>query len=284
MVTIRQKVTPEQVHLAYDKAKYVYEHPGTITKSAIVTDLHLTHGINKGTAHDFLIIFNHLLEGKVFKRALSEYAMDYFLFNIKRDYGINYLQKSLSALMLHITYREEGNPETGRKSISQKSMRRLYNKFSNQLLTRNDEVTEITLSDIVEQEIISKQIRTTYKSKEELKRAIEKLEYQPLEVVTIANTSFKRNNVVISLLKQYRGYECQICQTSIIKSDGSRYVEAAHIDPHHRGGKATLRNIILLCPNHHKEFDLGQSTVQYSNDGNFVDVTLNGKMHRLTLQ
>ncbi|MBX0288866.1 HNH endonuclease [Hymenobacter sp. HSC-4F20] len=281
MTSSRQKVTPEQVHLAYDKAKYVYENPGTITKAAAANELHSEHKINEGTAKDFIRIFQHLRKGSVFKRALSEYAMDYFLFNINRDYSNDDLQTSLSALMKHIVYREEGNPKTGRKPVSQHAMRRLHRKYL--MIINNSKSESSQLSDEAEQEAVHEKTYSTYRDKIDLKRAIEEYANYPLEVITISNTLFKRNNVAIALIKRYRNYKCQICKISIKKADGSEYIEAAHIEPHSQAGRATLHNIILLCPNHHKEFDLGKTDVRYANNRDFVEITLNGKTHKLLL-
>lgn len=281
MASSRQKVTPEQVHLAYEKAKYVHENPRTITKAAAASELHSKHKINEGTAQDFIRIFQHLREGGVFKRALSEYAMNYFLSNIHREYGTDDLQTSLYALMKHILYREEGNPKTGRKPVSQHAMRRLHSKYL--AVINRSKAMDMQLSDEAEQEAVHEMTHSAYRNKVDLKRAIEEYTNRPLEIITISNTSFKRNNIAIALIKRYRNYKCQICNISITKADGSEYVEAAHIEAHSQGGKATLKNIILLCPNHHKEFDLGNTTVQFGPNKDFVDVTMNGISHKLSL-
>ena len=43
--------------------------------------------------------------------------------------------------------------------------------------------------------------------------------------------------------------------------DGSFYIEAAHIKPKSQQGTETPDNILILCPNHHKEFDLGKREI-----------------------
>jgi predicted restriction endonuclease len=93
---------------------------------------------------------------------------------------------------------------------------------------------------------------------------------------------YKRNNKAIALIKLLRGFKCQICNTTIIKKDGSKYIEAAHIEAKHKKGKETLNNIILLCPNHHKEFDCGKVFIN-SHDSNYIDFTMSGLQHKLKL-
>lgn len=67
-----------------------------------------------------------------------------------------------------------------------------------------------------------------------------------------------RETKTAQFIKQLYNDTCQICGTQI-KSPVSTYSEAAHIKslgkPHN--GPDTKENIICLCPNHHKMFDLG---------------------------
>mgnify|MGYP000569686996 CR=1 FL=1 len=69
---------------------------------------------------------------------------------------------------------------------------------------------------------------------------------------------------------------------SILKADGTYYVEAAHIDPKRDKGKETLENILLLCPNHHKEFDLGKREILYRDDKS-VSLKINGRTYNISL-
>jgi putative restriction endonuclease len=59
-------------------------------------------------------------------------------------------------------------------------------------------------------------------------------------------------------VKEMYEYKCQICEVRL-ESGNYWYAEAAHIralgEPHN--GIDTLNNILCLCPNHHKLFDIG---------------------------
>jgi hypothetical protein len=60
-------------------------------------------------------------------------------------------------------------------------------------------------------------------------------------------------------LKQEVDYTCQVCGTRISYPDGKGYAEAHHLKPlgkEHRGLDSE-ENMLVLCPNHHAEFDLG---------------------------
>jgi predicted HNH restriction endonuclease len=100
------------------------------------------------------------------------------------------------------------------------------------------------------------------------------------ETIIVKGKKYKRNNSNIVKIKILRGFKCQICGKSIIKKDGSKYIEAAHIKAKSKGGKELWNNIILLCPNHHKEFDLGNSSVLL-NDGEKVKLRINSNEYEI---
>lgn len=120
------------------------------------------------------------------------------------------------------------------------------------------------------------------KSKADILEDLKKLKGDDPEETVVNRKTFKRDNKTIAQIKILRDFKCQICETTIIKKDGSKYVEAAHIKPKRKKGRETLDNIILLCPNHHKEFDLGDLIIK-SQDIRHIDFLLNGKRHKLAL-
>lgn len=81
------------------------------------------------------------------------------------------------------------------------------------------------------------------------------------ETIILNGKVYKRNNVLISIIKRERGFKCQICNEKIKKNDGSFYIEAAHIIPKKDKGNENKENILILCPNHHKEFDYGKRKI-----------------------
>ena len=68
----------------------------------------------------------------------------------------------------------------------------------------------------------------------------------------------------------------------ILKKNGDKYTEGAHIKGHSKKGRATHSNIMILCPNHHKEFDYGEKKIiEHTKDRIIVDV--NGKRWEVDL-
>ena len=103
------------------------------------------------------------------------------------------------------------------------------------------------------------------------------------EQVEVHGKVYKRDNKTIAQLKIVRGHKCQICGLTIKKKDGSLYIEAAHITPKKQKGTELPNNIILLCPNHHKEFDLGKKEI-LKRDGEVLVVMLNESKYSIDLR
>ena len=68
-----------------------------------------------------------------------------------------------------------------------------------------------------------------------------------------------RDSARATQLKALYENRCQVCGESTCSGDGSRYVEAHHLRPLGAAhlGPDVEANMLVLCPNHHAEFDLG---------------------------
>ncbi|MDR3135058.1 MAG: HNH endonuclease [Deltaproteobacteria bacterium] len=84
-------------------------------------------------------------------------------------------------------------------------------------------------------------------------------------------------------MKKLRSYKCQFCSKSILKKDKKLYAEACHIKPKSKGGDESLNNILVLCPNCHKEFDLGDRKEITHDDKKYV-VEVNGSRHDIAFE
>lgn len=248
----------------FNIAKEVYEQ--NISKGDGINKMVEILNMNRGSAQIIIVqIFPKLLEGKVFSRTLSVDLFDSFLHFIKEDYGIERLKTSLSALKKHIDYIKE-------KGDSKITLRKVLQRYWDNLAIDKDELEQ--------NEIVTyfKKEKTRSEIAEELKNTQDVDE----EKITVNSKSYKRNNKTIALIKILRNFECQICGLSILKRDGNKYIEAAHITPKHEKGKESADNIILLCPNHHKEFDLGHRKIIKRNI-NEIRFELNGEIHNISL-
>lgn len=81
----------------------------------------------------------------------------------------------------------------------------------------------------------------------------------PKRVRSIVSRTVRRDTRLVRALKEAAGFRCQFpgCGATIRKEDGGFYIEVAHVKPVREGGQSALGNLVVLCPNHHKEFDYG---------------------------
>lgn len=94
----------------------------------------------------------------------------------------------------------------------------------------------------------------------------------------IIETTIRNDTPIIKKLKKKYNYKCQYpgCSSFVMKANGENYVEVAHIQSVSTGGKSIVGNLIVLCPNHHKEFDLGNRHIS-KQSADVLEGTLNGK-------
>ena len=258
------KIPLELTPLAYEISKKVFEGKLTFIdgKKQLVGD----NKMNPNSAADYINNFRCMLEGKKFTRTNNAHSMEYFFENIYKDYGSSGLVNALTALRLHIEYYE------GIQKIVMHKMRSIYSKYS---------AISIDTPDEQEQKEIVREIKS--KAKEDIINELKNLKPTDPEVVMINSKSFKRDNRTIAQIKILRDFKCQICSTTIKKKDGTFYIEAAHIEPKHKKGCETPDNIILLCPNHHKEFDFGDRNILLHNK-DIIHFILNGLEYKISIK
>lgn len=255
--------------IIFDTAKSVYEN--NLSKTEGVDNLVQILNMNRGSAQMIVgQIFPRLLDGNHFTRTLSVDLFDGFLRFILEDYGSERLKKSLSALKMHIDYiKGKGDPKI--------KLRKVYQSYLDYLSVEDED----SIINEIEQSEITDQLKN--KTKDDLIGELESSENESSEKVTVNHKSYKRNNKIIALIKIIRNFKCQICGEFILKKDGSKYIEAAHIIPKHKQGNESPENIILLCPNHHKEFDLGNRIITKHTDKE-IEFNLNKKRHFISLE
>ena len=132
--TKRMKITAEMLPKIYAVACDVYHKK--ITKKVGVSNLIDDLKLNEYSANIFIDDLEHMLKGKVYKRALSKSATNYYLSSIHRDFDNPAWQQALRSLQLHIDYREA--PPL---SQNQPGLREILNRMRG--LLKNDYPDEI---------------------------------------------------------------------------------------------------------------------------------------------
>ena len=117
---------------------------------------------------------------------------------------------------------------------------------------------------------------------EDIKRELRAYSPEDTRYLEYQGKKIRRDQLTIARLKKIRGYRCQMCGASIKRRRDPPYVEGAHVMPKRDKGSEAPWNIIILCPNHHKEFDLGNRTIT-GHDQESVKFTLNGVEYEISL-
>lgn len=223
------------------------------------------YGMNQSSFADHYYTYKKMLEGRLHQRTIDTEVRNIMLYSIKEEYGTEQLRIALNAFMEHIKYYEVLRNTTRWKD------RNIYDKYQN----------ELSLSDSVEQEELTPIIKKT--KREDIIKELKALKPTDPKEIIIHSKTYMRDNKTIAQLKELRGYCCQMCQTRIPKADGTFYIEAAHITSKAEKGPEMPENILVLCPNHHKEFDYGNLQILERNT-EYVRFTLNGREYEVSLK
>ena len=99
-----------------------------------------------------------------------------------------------------------------------------------------------------------------------------------------------RDTVKSMKMKLFYGYRCQVCNYRV-EAGSNYYAEVHHLWPLGEGGPDTSDNMLVLCPNHHVEFDYGVIGIDPSDALSVINTSKNiiGKLtfkegHRLKIE
>jgi len=98
-----------------------------------------------------------------------------------------------------------------------------------------------------------------------------------------AYNAIERNGRLARLVKELRGYNCQLCGDVIRKTDGRFYAEVHHLDPLFQEGLDFSRNLVVVCPNCHKRFH-HSGAVKSKHDNNHFIVTIEKQSYDVPLE
>ena len=85
-------------------------------------------------------------------------------------------------------------------------------------------------------------------------------DYEPPNRTEYTTTRPVRDTKVSAMAKKLYDHRCQLCGDRRESRDGSPYAEAHHVKPlgDEHEGPDTASNVVVLCPNHHADFDYGR--------------------------
>jgi len=239
------EITNEQIHEAYSQAKRVYANKISATQ-AKDNVVEIT-GMSEGSASGYINTFIKVMEGSGYTRTINAYGTDYYLENIKSDYGVDALLTAIASVKKHLEYYEGVGKSSQPKihTILEKHMNNLdsfstveeiNNHFNNQvLLSLNDNPG-------------TRQSRLLAAKK------------KPREVEVKTKAYIRNPDVVAEVLFRADG-KCEQCKNPapfIREKDGSPYLEVHHVIQLSKGGDDSVENALALCPNCHRKLHYGK--------------------------
>jgi len=218
------KITIEMTKAAYTASKDVYH--GRLSKKDALDNLESNHGMNRGSASDYIVNFKKMMDGEKYTRTNNAETTNYFLSHILTDYGIIKLGNAIKAANEHVDYYEglgRGKLNGVRDIISE------HEKiFSSQSLT--DYPDELDKS-------------------ETLFEGIKK---------TIIVNSYERNQMARTKCIEHYGAQCLVCSFDFEKEYGE--IGKGFIHVHHltqlsdikQGYEVDpIKDLRPVCPNCH---------------------------------
>lgn len=100
----RQKMTADHIAACYACGRQLYENParGLVDAAEALAD---QTGMNRNSAIMYIYAVKNMLQGEIYKRAISQTAAEAFFQYILRDFGEDGLQKAIQSTRQHIVYR-----------------------------------------------------------------------------------------------------------------------------------------------------------------------------------
>ena len=237
------KITDDQVRAAEEIASDVYDKQLTATEGAKL--LAEVHGININSARDFINDYRYMMQGRVFQRAMSAPAINYFLSKIREKRGDKAHSLAVAAVDQHINYYEQLS------NVTLHSMRAVLD-------THAKSSAPIELSAHAENFAEAVQESLQDSSSARVAR-LSKAAKIPTKVAVISYAFARNPDVVAEVLIRASG-KCERCKQNAPfkrKKDLQPYLEVHHVVQLAKGGEDTVANALALCPNCHRNLHFG---------------------------
>ena len=237
------KITDIQVEAAEEIASDVYDKQLTATEGAKL--LAEVHGININSARDFINDYRYMMQGRVFQRAMSAPAINYFLSKILEKRGNEAHSLAVSAVDQHINYYEQLS------NVTLHSMRAVLDAH-----TKKSAPIELT----THTERFTEAVEESLKDSSNARAArLSKAAKLPTKVAVVSYAFVRNPDVVAEVLLRASG-KCERCKENapfLRKKDRQPYLEVHHIVQLSKGGEDTVSNALALCPNCHRHLHFG---------------------------
>jgi len=239
------KITIDNIQAAYEFAKQVYNNDLKLDHA--VANLVTEEGFNNSSAKDYINNYKCIIEGNVFKRALSATGIDYYLSNIKKDGNEVNFNNAIKSVRKHITYYE------AIRNTNVIKLRQIVSKYNN--IEQYENLIDYSLHNIAFEEQVKKSALLSEQCRNKILASSVKVE-KKIAIIEV----FNRNpHVVAAVLHRAKGH-CEFCGKAAPfrrNKDMTPYLEVHHKVQLAHGGSDTVKNAQALCPNCHREKHFG---------------------------
>jgi 5-methylcytosine-specific restriction enzyme A len=202
--------------------------------------------MNRASASDYVRNLRQMLRGEAFHRTLKIPAIDFYLSNIKLDFGDSAYRNALQSLEAHLNY--YASLSTGHE---QPSLRKLLAQHKAEVRHAAVESIEADLEAAVR--------RSMDGPADERKSRLGLAPKKPTKLVG-STVIYKRNPDVIAEVLIRANGSCEACGKKapfLKRSDGSPYLEVHHKVRLADNGDDAVENAIAVCPNCHRRAHYG---------------------------
>ena len=214
-------ITTEMIKAAYNAAKSVYHD--NESRSTVLDELESNHGMNRGSASNYVLIFKKMITGQEYTRTINTKATEYFLQSIFSDYGPNKLNNALQAAKMHVAGRPNG--------VKLKSVVRLIEEYQGILDISQHNFPEEIVSENEYFEGIKKQVTVN---------------------------AYERNFKARAKCIEHHGLDCKVCGFNFVQAYGDigkNYIHVHHVKPLSDIKESyqvdPVTDLVPVCPNCH---------------------------------
>lgn len=236
------RISREQTEAACRIASRVYDK--NLRRTTGVQSLVNEHGLNSGSAGDFINDYACLVEGRVFHRGMSSMAMEMFMETIFAQRP-SAARNAIQSLRSHIAYYE------GHTRTTMRSFRTIADAYA----ARLPEVESLEEAEVMLSMRVISSLADPAARRARLAKASSMPRTRLVPVVV-----FERNpDVIAEVLCRANGV-CEDClhpAPFLRASTGTPYLEVHHRKRLADGGEDTVANAIALCPNCHRRLHYG---------------------------
>ncbi len=217
-------ITPEMTEAAYLASKEVYE--GKKSRRDAINHLANNMSMNKSSATSYIDIFKKMMVGKKYIRGLSAEATDYYLTQIREDYGVAKLANALQAVKGHVRYYER------KRNIRMKVIKDVISRHA---------------------KILKDQSVITYPDEIDTNKPF----YEGAKKLVAVNV-YERERKARDECIEHHGYSCTVCGLNFEKvygDIGEGFIHVHHLVPLADINKKYVVNpiedLVPVCPNCH---------------------------------